>query len=310
LKNAAEFSDRADAAIALGKIKNDEEVVAALANALHNDKAWGIRATAAETLGQLGGASASKQLLDALSTANEPWVRNRVVSALANFKDDPAVAAKLDSIARGDASYRARAAALQALAHLKAPSALAALNTAVASDSPDGFLRNAALRAMGSLGDDKAVPLLREWSSPGKPIDSRQAAISSLARLQKDNKEITKQIVSYINEPRFPIRMSAIFALGTRDDASAIPALEDLLKSGDLSIEMTPMIKEQIARLKKPQGAKINPEDEESGQDDQKENSEAGQTAVTRRLDKLERLIQELNEKLKSIETRLPPPKQ
>jgi aminopeptidase N len=310
LKNAAEFSDRADAVIALGKIKNDEEIVAALGNALRSDKAWGIRATAADALGRLGGASALKQLLDALNTVKEPWVRNRVVAALANFKDDPAVAAKLESVAREDSSYRARAAALQALARLKTPSALATLNGAVAADSPDGFLRNAALRAMGPLGDDKAVLLLLEWSAPGQPIDSRQAAISSLARLQKDNKEITKRIVSYINEPHFPIRMSAIFALGTRGDASAIPALEDLLKSGDLSIEMSPMIKEQIARLKKPQGGKNNPEAEEDGVDDEKEGGEAGQSGVTQRLDKLERLIQEMNEKLKSIETRLPPPKQ
>ncbi|MFI5059403.1 MAG: M1 family aminopeptidase [Candidatus Acidiferrales bacterium] len=310
LKNAAEFSDRADAVFALGKIKNDEEVVAALANALRNDKAWGVRATAADTLGQLGGASASKQLLDALNTTNEPWVRNRVVSALANFKDDAAVAAKLESIAREDSSYRARAAALQALARLKAPNTLATLNAGVASESPDGFLRNAALRAVGSLGDDKAVPLLLEWSSPGKPIESRRAAIASLARLQKDNKEITKQIVSYINEPHFPIRMSSIFALGSRGDPSAIPALEDLLKSGDLSIEMAPMIKEQIARLMKPKGAKNNPETEEDEEEGEKDGGEAGQTAVTLRLDKLERLIQEMNEKLKSIETRLPPPKQ
>jgi aminopeptidase N len=310
LKNAAEFSDRADAVIALGKIKNDEEVVAALASSLRNDKAWGVRATAADTIGQLGGASASKQLLDALNTTNEPWVRDRVVSALANFKDDVAVAAKLESIAREDSSYRARAAALQALARLKASSALATLNGAVASDSPDGFLRNAALRAMGSLGDDKAVPLLLEWSAPGKPIESRRAAIASLARLQKDNKEITKQIVSYLNEPHFPIRISSIFALGSRGDASAIPALEDLLKSGDLSIEMTPMIKEQIARLKKPQGRKDNAEAEEDGEEGDKDGGEAGQSAVTQRLDKLERLIQEMNEKLKSIETRLPPPKQ
>jgi HEAT repeat protein len=310
LKNAAEFSDRADAVIALGKIKNDEEVVAALASSLRNDKAWGVRATAADTIGQLGGASASKQLLDALNTTNEPWVRDRVVSALANFKDDVAVAAKLESIAREDSSYRARAAALQALARLKASSALATLNGAVASDSPDGFLRNAALRAMGSLGDDKAVPLLLEWSAPGKPIESRRAAIASLARLQKDNKEITKQIVSYLNEPHFPIRISSIFALGSRGDASAIPALEDLLKSGDLSIEMTPMIKEQIVRLKKPQGRKDNAEAEEDGEEGDKDGGEAGQSAVTQRLDKLERLIQEMNEKLKSIETRLPPPKQ
>jgi len=47
LKNAADLSDRADAVIALGKIKKDEEVVAALGDALRNDKAWGVRATAA-----------------------------------------------------------------------------------------------------------------------------------------------------------------------------------------------------------------------------------------------------------------------
>lgn len=310
LKNATEFSDRADAAIALAKIKNDEEVVAALANALRNDKAWGIRATAADTLGQLGGASALKQLLDALNTVHEPWVRNRVVAALANFKDDPSVPSKLESIAHDDSFYRARAAALQALARLKTPNTLATLNAAVAADSPDGFLRDAALRAMGSLGDDKAVPLLLEWSVPGKPIESRQAAISSLARLQKDNKEITKQIISYVSEPHFPVRISSIFALGSRGDASAIPALEDLLKSGDLSIEMIPMIKEQIARLKKPQDGKSNPQAEEEGENDEKDGGDSGQNAVTQRLDKLERLIQEMNEKLKSIEARLPPPKQ
>ncbi|HVS87574.1 MAG TPA: M1 family aminopeptidase [Candidatus Acidoferrum sp.] len=309
LKNAADFSDRADAVIALGKIKNDEEVVAALAETLRNDKAWGLRATAAETLGQLRGASASRQLLDALNTANEPWVRNRIVSALANFKDDAAVAAKLNSIAREDSSYRARAAALQALGRLKAPNTLAALNAAVAADSPDGFLRNAALRSMGSLGDDQAVPLLREWSAPGKPIDSRRAAVASLAQLQKDNKDITNQIASYLSEPHFPVRMSSILALGSRGDASAIPSLEALLDSGDLSIEMSPMIKEQIARLKKPQGGKGNPEADEAGEDGEKDGAEGGQAGVAQRLDKLEHLIQEMNERLKSIETRLPPPK-
>jgi aminopeptidase N len=310
LKNASELADRADAVIALGKIKNDEEVVTALADTLRSDRAWGVRATAADTLGQLGGASASKQLLDALNTANEPWVRNRVVSALANFKDDAAVAAKLNSIAREDGSYRARAAALQALGRLKAPNTLAALNAAVAADSPDGFLRKAALRSMGPLGDDKAVPLLLEWSAPGKPIDSRQAAIASLARLQRENKEITKRIASYLSEPHFPVRMSSILALGSRGDASAIPSLKALLDSGDLSIEMSPMIKEQIARLQKPQGGKGNPEADADGEDVEKDDAEDGQAGVAQRLDKLEHLIQEMNERLKSIETRLPPPKQ
>jgi aminopeptidase N len=316
LKNATEFADRADAVTALGKLKGDDEVVAALGNTLVNDKAWGVSASAADALGQIGGPAASKQLLDALNTAKEPWMRNRIVSALADFKDDPAIVTKLNSIAGDDSSYRARAAALQALGRLKAPGALATLDAAVAADSPDGFLRNAALRSMGPLGDDKAVPLLREWAAPGKPIETRQAAIASLARLQKDNKEITNQIASYLSEPHFPVRMSSIFALGARGDATAVPALEALLKSDDLSIEMVPMIKRQIATLKAPSGEKRHPRGEASGDDESSESAGAGSTsdqsegAVAKRLDRVEHLLQEMSDRLKTIETRLPAPKQ
>ncbi len=310
VKNATDLADRADAVVALGKMKNDDEVVAVLGDILRNDKAWGVRATAADTLGQLGAASASKLLLAALDSHDGPWVRNRVVSALGNFKDDTTVAAKLNSVANQDDSYRARAAALQALGRLKEPNAFATLGAAVASDSPDGFLRNAALRSLGSLGDDKAVPLLLQWSAAGKPIDSRTAAINSLARLQKDNQHITKQIAAYLTEPHFRVRMAAIYALGGRGDASAIPALEALLKNDDLSIEMAPMIKGQIARLKKPadgkQGASVG-----SGDADEESAEASGEKLTTeQRLDKLEHLLQEMSERLKSMEKRLPAPKQ
>jgi len=99
LKHATDLADRADAVVALGKLKNDEEVVAALGDTLRTDKAWGVRATAADTLGQLDGVSASKLLLTALDSSDKPWVRSRVVSALGDFKDDAAVAAKLEAIA-------------------------------------------------------------------------------------------------------------------------------------------------------------------------------------------------------------------
>ena len=309
LKNAAELADRADAAIALGKLKNDEEVVVALGDALRNDKAWGLRATAADTLGQLGGASSSKLLLAALDSHDTPAVRNRVATALGNFKDDASVSAKLNSVARQDDSYRTRAAALQALGRLKAPDAFATLAAAIAADSPDGFLRNAALRSLGPLGDDKAVPLLLQWSAVGKPIDSRTAAINSLARLQKDNKDITKQIAEYLSEPHFPVRIAAIYALGGRGDATAIPALEGLLKNDDLSIELAPMIKGQIARLKKPADAK--PGANVAAGDPGEESAEGGgeKSTTDQRLEKLEHLLQEMSERLKSMEKRLPPPK-
>jgi HEAT repeat protein len=311
LKNATDLADRADAVIALGKIKGDEEVIAALGDALRRDKAWGVRATVADTLGQIGGASASKLLLSALDSNDAPWVRSRVVTALGNFKNDAAITAKLESVAKEDNSYRARAAALQAFARLKTPNAFATLEAAVAADSPDGFLRNAALRSFGPLGDDKVVPLLLQWSAPGKPINSRTAAINSLGRLQKDNKEITKQIASYLNEPHFPVRMASIYALGGRGDATAIPALESLLKSDDLSIEMAPMIKGQIARLKKPSDGKSSARGDsgEGGEDSGGAGDDGEKLTTDQRLEKLERLLREMSERLKSIETRLPPQK-
>lgn len=300
VKNAVEFADRADAVLALGKLKDDNDAIAALGDSLKGDKAWGVRATAADTLGETKNPAAAKLLLEALESANEPWLRNRIVAALGNFKDNSDVLAKLNATAKEDKSYRARAAALQALGKLKAPNALETLNEAVKSDSPDAFLRNAALRSMGELGDDKAVPTVREWAAVGKEIDTRRAAISSLARLDKSNKEITQQIAGYLTEPRFSIRVSSIFALGTRGDASAIPALEALLKRDDLSIEVAPMIKGQIARLKKGPGAGPGQPGGEKPE---------GDSAVATRLDKLERLMQEMSERLKAIEEKLPPKK-
>jgi len=314
LKNATELGDRADAIVALEKIKDDPEVVAALGGALHDDKAWGVRAVAADALGQIGGPAASKQLLEKLNSSDAPWVRNRVVTALGNFKDDAAIAAKLSAVSRDDTSFRARAAALQAIGHLKSADAFATLTAAVSGDSPDAILRNAALRSFASLGDDKAVPILLEWSAPGKPIDTRTAAIFSLARIKKDDKDITAHVASYLAEPHYSVRAASIRALGGRGDATAIPALEALLKSDDLSIEMVPMIKGQIARLKKPAGAanRRGGQDEADEEGPDADSPKAGSPNANndQRLDKLERLLQQMNDRLKSIESRLPPPKQ
>lgn len=303
LKNATELADRADAIAALGKIKNDDEVLAALGNAASTDKAWGARIIAADALGRMGNVGAGKQLLEALNSNEQPFVRNHIVAALGEIKDDPKIAAKMETIAREDPSYRARANALQSLGHLKAPDALNTLSAAVKIDSPDDILRNAALRSLGFLGNDKAVPILREWAAPGKDIETREVAMTSLARLDKGNKEITAEIAKYLTESHYPIRYAAIYSLGTRGDASAVPALEALLKRDDLSIDMGPTIKEQIARLQKQKGARGDPH---GGADSDDEKEGGGQQAIADRLEKLEHLIEEMNNRLKVIETRLP----
>src|SRR5262249_29663404 len=151
-------------------------------------------------------------------------------------------------------------------------------------------------------------PILRDWAAPGKPVPSRMAAIASIARLDKDNKQITQQVTAYLNEPRFPIRESAIVALGNRGDATAIPALESLLHVDDLSIEMVPIIKDKIAKLQKRPPSRDGSKSEDSDDDDDTSAS-SGASSVNQRLDKLERLVQEMSERLKAMDARLPAPK-
>src|SRR5260370_39835052 len=55
LKNAETEPDRADAAVALGEVKDSSEVVAALGYAAQHDSFWGIRVEALKALGKLGG---------------------------------------------------------------------------------------------------------------------------------------------------------------------------------------------------------------------------------------------------------------
>ncbi len=304
LKNATEVADRADAAVDLAKLKKDDEAAVALGEALRNDKAYGVRTTAAQMLGEMGGPSASKELLESLGTAKEPWVRSQIVQALGGFKEDPAVIAKLESVAQEDSSYRARAAALQSLGRLKSPNAFRTLTAMVGGDSPDNYLRNASLRGLGSLGDDRAVPILKDWARPGKDLDSRAAAINSLARLDKNNKEITAEIAGYLAEQHSQIRFSSVFALGTRGDATAIPALEALLKRDDLSADMSPMVKQQIETLKKsaPKGIPHLATGEDG---DSQEETGANQGVEDQKYAHLEQLIEEMNERLKAIEGKL-----
>jgi len=102
-----------------------------------------------------------------------------------------------------------------------------------------------------------------------------------------------------LTEPHAPARFSALFALGARGDASAITAPEALLKSEDLSIEMAPTSKEQITRPTKEPG-------KGPGGADGGEKAEGDSAAMAKRLDRLEHMLQEMSDRLKAIEEKLP----
>jgi aminopeptidase N len=253
LKNAETVPDRADAAVALGALQDNPEALVALGEAAQHDPFWGIRAEALRALGRIGGPEAETYVITAAADS-QPWVRDRAVRELGNFKQDAALLVKLGDIAAHDTAYRVRASALRALAQIKSPGAYDTLTTAVNSESPDDTLRTAALEGLGILGDSRAVPVLLAWSVPGKPFRPREAAIEAVAGLDKKNKQITQALVSYLSEPYFDVSMAAIFALWERGDPDAIVPLERMLKSGDYNLSEQADLERAIRALKNPQG--------------------------------------------------------
>ena len=234
LKNAEAVTDRADAAVALGDIRSNPDAIAALGEAAVHDPFWGVRVQALDALGKLGGPGAEKPALAATADP-KPWVRGAAAAELARFAANPSVVPKLVAMATNDAAYLVRAAALRAVARTKSPEAYGVLATAANTDSPDDVVRRGALLGLGALGDTRGVPLLLEWSSPGRPFACREAAIAALADLDRSNEKITNALVSYLHEPYLDLQVATILALGRRGDPAAIEPLEALLHGANFT---------------------------------------------------------------------------
>jgi aminopeptidase N len=248
LKNAGAVPDRADAAVALAEIRDNSGVISALGDAALHDPFWGVRVEALRALAKLGGSGAEKPVLSATADP-APWVREAAAEQLARFAPDSAVAPKLVAMATTDSAYLVRAAALRALAQSKSDSAFDVLASAAKTDSPGDVIRRSALAAFGMLDDSRAVPLLLDWSAPGKPFACRESAIASLAALDRSDGKITQTLVSYLHEPYFDLQVAAIFALARRGDPSAAAPLRAMLQGRELTTVEEPYIQTALTVL-------------------------------------------------------------
>ena len=302
LQTAQDVPDRSDAAAALGDVKDNDAVVNALGEAARRDRFWGVRNEALRALGRLNSPAVRKQVLAALSN-DQPWVRQVAVEQMGRFQNDEDAAKRLQSISRDDKAYSVRSAALQSLAQLKAPGTAPLLEKVLNAASPHNVLQTAALRAMGALDDPSLVPTLVEWSAPGKPESLRSVAIGALGRVDRKNHDITARLIEYLRDSSFDIRDASIFALGRRGDPAAIVPLEALLKSGQLSISIPHSLEDVIQELK---AANTPPAAKDLSKEMKTTDAGPSNQAVLDRMDRLERQMTEINERLRKIESALP----
>jgi aminopeptidase N len=249
LKNAEAVTDRADAAVALSLLRDNSGAIAALGEAAAHDPFWGVRAEALRALGKLGGSDAERAVLPAASDP-QPWVREVAAAELAHFADESRVVSLLIQMAKTDSAYLVRAAALRALGASKTPRAFDVLVNAAKTDSPDNMIRRAALISLGALGDERAVPLLLEWSAPGQPFRCRESAIASLAMLDKSNAKITQTLISYLSEPYYDLQVATILSLARRGDPAAAGPLQAMLHGQELTTVEDPFIETALELLR------------------------------------------------------------
>ncbi len=104
LRTASDVPDRADAAFALGSVRDNESAANALGEAAQEDKFWGVREESLRALGRMNSLPARKQVLAALSN-EQPWVRAIAVEQLGRYRRDEEIAKRLQSIYKDDKAY-------------------------------------------------------------------------------------------------------------------------------------------------------------------------------------------------------------
>lgn len=291
LAHAKDVVHRMEAVQALARGARTPEVVAALERAATQEPFYGVRREVADALVELKGEQAQK-ILEAMTRDADSRVRSAAASALGRLESSPAALVRLEQLAREDASFTVRAQAIRSLGRLKSESGLERIRPFLEQDSPHELVRQAAAAALGELGDDKAIPVLIEWSTRGKPDEVRTSALSALGRLGR-KAEVRDHLVKQLQDPYFRVRFAAVDALRQRREREAVAALENLARNDwhDGIARAARSAIEEIQQPAQPAGAQAA--------------GEGDLGRLRERLAELEKENKELRERLKRLEERL-----
>ncbi len=278
----ADVAGKVRAAEHLGQSKSpmDQE---ALANALVEEKFWGVQAEVAKALGESGGNRCRDTLVQGLKHSH-PKVRRACAEQLAKFPRDSVAAGALRALLeKGDPSYFVEAAAIGTYGKLQQPDTIAVLSPRLNQSSYHEVIRVAALAGLGDSQDLAALEPLTAWTQQGKPRECRAAALLALAHLaqttspsDEQQRRIHKTVSSCLEGENPWVLRGAITALRDlgRSASPALPALEaisrhdpddrlrDLAKraieqirgNSPVPVEVT-RLREEVESLKKAQDA-------------------------------------------------------
>jgi len=200
--------------------------VAGLAEALGNDAFWGVRAEAAKALGKIRSDAALAALVRATKVAH-PKARRAVAEALGEFRGDEPCRA-LEPLLASDKSYFVEAEAAKSIGKTRSSRAFDQLSRAMRKTSFNDVVRVHALAGYGELGDERAIAIALEWTSYGRSIFARRAAIAALAEFGDRRKDVVDAVIALLHDKQLRVRLAAVDALGKMNAAAALHELDHL----------------------------------------------------------------------------------
>ena len=216
-----------DGAQAAGAARPQTGVVGTLVTALGDEDA-GVRAQAAQVLGNLGSRDAVPGLVARLSDPSID-VRRAAAFALGEIGDGQAS----DGLARalGDTAPDVRLAAMTALIELNDPRIVDPLIAALEDAQAD--VRQRAVYGLGDLGDPRAVPGLI-GALDDEDGDVREAAVSALGNL--DARDAVPALIERVGDADPDVRERAVGVLSDLSARESIPALIRALDDEDADV--------------------------------------------------------------------------
>lgn len=189
-----------------------QEAVYVLSQVLERDPFYGVRVSAAASLGQLRTEEARQALLAGLNQADR-HVRAAAARALGELRADPGVFVALARALHNDPSYAVRAAAASSIGASGMPQAFDTLQ----AERELRLERHVAIaleRALAATGDARAAQLLLSDAKPGMPVSQRLGALSALAtigsRLERgDLQQLTDLLAQALHDSYLPLQQGA-----------------------------------------------------------------------------------------------------
>ncbi len=183
-----------------------------------------VRRVAVRDIGRMRQPSSLKVLTEALGNDSDFGVRAMAAEALGNMRSKEAVPALVKALS--DKNRNVRSAAIVAFGYIRSRKSVKPLAEFLNNEKDLG-LRISALNVLGVIGSEEAAPVLMEILGGKNPRLSSIAA-QSLGRMRYA--KALKPLVKATKSSNESLRMASVKALGEIRNPGAVKNLEGLLK--------------------------------------------------------------------------------